>query len=59
VAFKDLDADNLADLVTGDGTGSGSRVTIYPGGFLTNRDSSDVVQSFDQLPGALVGVYVG
>jgi murein DD-endopeptidase MepM/ murein hydrolase activator NlpD len=58
VAAKDLDGDGLADVVTGDGEGAGSRVTAYLGKDLA--DGSAVPDlDFDAFPGFTGGVFVG
>jgi hypothetical protein len=58
VAAKDLDGDNKADLVVGDGTGSGSRVTAYYGKDFANGAAPEAF-SFDAFPGFDGGVFVG
>jgi hypothetical protein len=58
VAVKDLDGDNKADVVVGDGEGAGSRVTAYLGSVLaTGAATPDF--AFDAYPGSVGGVYVG
>jgi uncharacterized delta-60 repeat protein/uncharacterized repeat protein (TIGR01451 family) len=57
VAAKNLDGDSLADLVVGDGTGAGSRVTGYLGTGLSASPAP--VFAFDAFPGFNGGVYVG
>jgi hypothetical protein len=52
VAVKDLDGDGRADLVTGAGSGGGSRVTAYTGG-------TTEAFAFDAFPGFPGGVFVG
>jgi hypothetical protein len=54
VAVKDLDGDDRADLVTGAGTGAGSRVTAYLG-----KNIPAVAFDFDAIPGFSGGVFVG
>ena len=56
VAVKDLDGDTRADVVVGDGTGAGSRVTAYGGAALT---AGAAMLGFDAFPGQLAGVFVG
>ena len=58
VAAKDLDGDNKADIVTGDGEGAGTRISGYLGSALL---SGSVAPSFseDAFPGFTGGVYVG
>jgi hypothetical protein len=58
VAAKNLDGDDHADLVVGDGTGAGSRVTAYLGKALA-ADSTPVDFAFDAFPGFTGGVFVG
>ncbi|MBN9518392.1 VCBS repeat-containing protein [bacterium] len=58
VAVKDLDGDALADLVVGDGTGAGSRVTAYHGKDLINGEILEAFR-FDAFPGLNDGVFVG
>ena len=57
LAVRDLDGDTFGDLVTGDGTGGGSRVTGYLGKDL--RSGAPAKFSFDAYPGFNGGVYVG
>ena len=57
LAVKDLDGDNKADLVTGAGTGAGSRVTGYAGASLTGSPAT--VFEIDAFPGFQGGVFVG
>jgi hypothetical protein len=59
VTAKDLDGDALADLVIGDGTGAGSRVTAYAGKTLRSASPPPTLFSFDAFPGFDGGVYVG
>ena len=54
-AVKDLDGDNLADLVTG--SASSGRVTAYAGSALS-AGRTDALFDFDAVPGA-AGVFVG
>ena len=58
VVARNLDNDSRADLVVGDGTDAGSRVTGYLG---LNLGSSAPPESFsfDAYPGFDGGVYVG
>ena len=58
VSMKNLDADNKADLVTGAGTGAGSRVTSYAGKSLTSS-SQPVLFAADAFAGFSGGVFVG
>ena len=57
VAARTLDGDALADLVTGDGTGAGSRVTTYLGKDFASGPTA--ATSFDAFAGFLGGVFVG
>ena len=59
VAAKNFDGDNLADLVTGSGDGSGSRVRTYLGITLTPNGTPTPALDFDAFPGVSSGVYVG
>jgi hypothetical protein len=59
IAYKNLDGDNQADLVVGDGEGAGSRVTSYPGRVLVTGVTPAPIFSFDELPGFTGGVFVG
>jgi hypothetical protein len=58
VAVKDLDGDNKADLVVGDGSGAGSHVTAYLGQDFVGGSASPQL-SFDAFPGFNGGVFVG
>jgi hypothetical protein len=58
VSAKDLDGDTRADIVVGDGSGAGTRVTAYAGRDLVGGD--DIADfAFDAYPGFNGGVYVG
>ncbi|CAN5487985.1 hypothetical protein BH11PLA2_BH11PLA2_46570 [soil metagenome] len=57
VAVKNLDNDNLADLVAGAGPGGGSRVTAYAATGITA--SPITLYAFDAFAGFTGGVYVG
>jgi hypothetical protein len=59
LAAKDLDGDNRADLVVGDGTGAGSRVTGYLGSTITAASTPPEAFAFDAFPGVNDGVFVG
>ena len=59
MAARDLDRDNLADLVVGSGTGAGSRVTGYLGKNLQAGNTSSPAFAFDAFPGFAGGVFVG
>jgi hypothetical protein len=58
VAAKDLDGDRFADLVVGDGTGAGSRVTGYLGKDFGGGGAPEAF-GFDSFPGLISGVFVG
>jgi hypothetical protein len=58
VAVADLDNDALADLVTGSGTGAGSRLTGYLGNAITTAARSTAFD-FDFYPGFRGGLFVG
>jgi len=58
VAVKDLDGDRFADLVVGDGTGGGSRVTGYYGKDFGGGGAAEAF-GFDAFPGLTTGVFVG
>ncbi|HEX4609635.1 MAG TPA: MBG domain-containing protein, partial [Urbifossiella sp.] len=58
VSVKNLDGDPFADVVVGDGTGAGSRVTGYLGKNLSTGSTPDDFE-FDAFPGFTGGVYVG
>jgi hypothetical protein len=58
VAAKDLDGDLRADLVVGDGTGAGSRVTGYRGSTFTGGTAPEEF-AFEAFPGFNGGVFVG
>ena len=57
LAVKDLDGDGRADLVTGAGTGAGSRVTAYPGKGMGSGAAPAL--DFEAFPGFSGGVFVG
>ncbi len=60
IVAKDLDGDARADLVTGDGTDAGSRVTGYAGVAIPSNDTPDAqLFEFDAFPGFTAGVFVG
>jgi len=56
---KDLDLDDRADLVTGDGADSGSHVTVYLGSSLGTGDHTTKYLDYDAYPGLTSGVFVG
>jgi hypothetical protein len=59
VVARDLDGDRRADLVVGDGTGAGSRVTGYLGKTIAPDGTPPEQFAFDAFPGFDGGVYVG
>ena len=59
LAAKDLDGDDRADLVVGDGTAAGSRVTGYLGSDLTTAATPPETFAFEAIPGFAGGVFVG
>jgi hypothetical protein len=60
VAVKNLDNDDKADVVTGAGTGAGSRVTAYRGTTITPTGGTPpAFLDFDAFPGFGGGVFVG
>jgi hypothetical protein len=58
VAVKNLDGDGLADVVVGDGSGAGSRVTAYAGKDLAAGVSGEAFDT-DAFAGFGGGVFVG
>jgi len=58
VSAKNLDGDLFADLVVGDGSGAGSRVTGYSGAALKGGSTTPAF-AFDAFAGSLGGVFVG
>ena len=58
VSVKNLDGDNLADVVVGSGTGAGSRVTAYAGKSIGSPTPPELF-GFDALTGFSGGVFVG
>jgi hypothetical protein len=56
---KNLDGDSRADLVTGAGTGSGSRVTAYAGASIPVDGQPPELLAADTFPGFTGGVFVG
>ena len=58
VSVKNLDGDNLADVVVGSGTGAGSRVTAYAGKAI-NVPTPPELFAFDAIAGFSGGVFVG
>ncbi|HVK18290.1 MAG TPA: FG-GAP-like repeat-containing protein, partial [Fimbriiglobus sp.] len=59
LAVKDLDGDTRADLVTGAGTGAGSRVTAYAGSAIPVDGTPPTLLGFDAFPEFTGGVFVG
>ena len=59
ITAKNLDGDNRADIVAGDGTGAGSRVTGYLGVNIPVNGTPPQDFSLDVFPGFTGGVFVG
>jgi hypothetical protein len=60
VAVKNLDNDNKADVVTGEGRNIGSTVTAYLGANITPTGGTPTATlNFDAFPGFAGGVFVG
>jgi len=59
VTAKNLDGDNRADLVVGDGTGAGSRLSAYAGSAIPTDGTPNELYSFDAFAGFNNGIYVG
>lgn len=59
IAVKDLDGDNQADLITGAGTGAGSRLTAYYGKTIIGNALPPVAFEFDAFAGFQGGIFVG
>jgi hypothetical protein len=59
LAVKNLDGDNLADLVVGAGSGAGSRVTGYLGKNIPADGTPPEAFGFDAFAGFTGGVFVG
>jgi hypothetical protein len=59
VAIKNLDNDDMADVVTGAGSGAGSRVTAYLGTNITPTGTPPAFLDFDAFVGYGGGVFVG
>jgi hypothetical protein len=59
LAVKDLDGDGRADIVTGGGAGSGSRVTAYCGNQIVPGQVPPEHLALDIFPSSLAGVFVG
>jgi len=58
VAVKNLDGDTKADVLTGSGTGSGSKVIAYVSSKLLTEQPSSLYE-FDAIPGYTGGIFVG
>ena len=58
VVAKNLDGDLLADLLTGDGAGNGSRATTYLGKNFSGTDAPSTL-AFNAFPGFTGGIFVG
>src|SRR5262249_5380185 len=59
VAARGVNQDGLADLVTGAGVGSGSRVQVFPGQTLQPGTTPTAIADLASFPGLTGGVYVG
>jgi hypothetical protein len=59
VAAKDLDGDGVDDLITGDGTGSGTQVSTFSGPSLHQNKTPLPEHQFDADRGDNNGVFVG
>lgn len=59
VAAKDLDEDPYADLITGDGSGGGSQLSLYLGKDISPNGEPPVAGAFDVYPGSDWGIFVG
>lgn len=59
VASKDLDGDDLADVVTGAGPGAGTTVTGFAGSGISGNATPPTILSFEAYPGLDIGVFVG
>jgi hypothetical protein len=59
MSVKDLDGDDLADLVVGSDNGAGSRVTAYLGKNIAEAGTPPVTFDFDSFEGFTGGVFVG
>ncbi len=59
VAARDLDADGRADVITGDGPGSGARVRVFGTATLMADGRPAELFEADPFAGATNGVYVG
>jgi hypothetical protein len=59
VAARDLDADGRADIITGDGPGSGARVRVFGTATLSADGRPAELFEADPFAGATNGVYVG
>jgi hypothetical protein len=57
VAVHDLDGDGRAEVITGGGVGTGSRVRVYDGASVFSAPRA--TEDFDWVPGLLTGVFVG
>ena len=59
VAAKNLDGDDQADLIVGDGTGAGSLLTAYAGSTIPTDGTPPELYAFEAFAGFLNGIYVG
>jgi hypothetical protein len=59
VAAKNLDGDAKADVLSGSGTGDGSRLRAHLGSKLSQGDTSSVFNDLSVFPGFSGGIFVG
>ena len=59
VTAKNLDGDDRADLVVGDGTGAGSTLTAYTGSTIPTDGLPPELYEFEAFAGFANGIYVG
>jgi hypothetical protein len=59
VALKDVNADNIADLIIGSAPGAGSRVVAYSGKNLSGSNTGAALFDITAFPGFTGGVFVG
>ncbi|CAN5275471.1 hypothetical protein BH11PLA2_BH11PLA2_31310 [soil metagenome] len=59
VAVKDLNHDNIADVIVGSAPGAGSRVAAFDGNNLRGSTTGTAIFNYDAFPGFSGGVFVG
>jgi len=59
VAVKNVDNDQRADLIVGEGDNAGSTTTVYRGADIQPNQSPPAFQSINPFPGFMNGVFVG